>query len=161
MVLRLCWVCILYLGSLVLDTQVCACKCTGAQRWSKRVVKTRTLTVFRGHLNFDYGDIRADGPESTSGVGFSYCPSCRIWERQGEKTRPFTMDLLLQKHHYAPVSHLSKQTGLMSSRPARKDGRSIDFDKASSSIQPEERGILYPKCTSYMDYSAHHVSLLW
>ena len=42
------------------------------------VVKTRTLTVFRGHLNFDHGDICRMEPESTNGVGFSYYLSCSV-----------------------------------------------------------------------------------
>ena len=122
-ILRPCWVCWPYFGSLVLDTQVCACMCTGAQRWSKRGGQNSNTHSVSWPLElWLYGDIRADGPESTNGVGFSYCPSCRVWERQGEKAGPFAMDLLLQKHHYAPVSQLSKQAGLMSSRPARKMG---------------------------------------
>ena len=35
------------------------------------VVKTRTITVFRGHLNFDHSDICRLDTESTIGVGFS------------------------------------------------------------------------------------------
>ena len=80
---------------------------SNAQRWSKldgpnsnthsrvRCNMSVYLRLF-GHLNFDHCDICRMDPESTSGVDFSYSPSRRVWERQGEQTEPFTVVLLLQ-----------------------------------------------------------------
>ena len=67
--------------------------CMRAQRWSKL---GGPHTVFRGHLNFDRGDICRMDPESTSGIGFSYSPPRRVCERKGEKTEPFAVALLPQ-----------------------------------------------------------------
>ena len=74
---------------------LCVYICLRAQRWSKL---GGPLTAFRGHLNFDHGNICQNDPESTStsGVGLSYSPSRRVWERKGEKTEPFAVALLLQ-----------------------------------------------------------------
>ena len=89
-------------------------------------VKTRTFTVFRGHLMiFDCGDICPTPMDPSLRMVSAFLTAHPVaFGRDREKTGSFAVDLLLQKHHYAPVSHLSKQDGLLSLRTARKDGRS-------------------------------------
>ena len=146
MVLRLCWVCWLYLGSVVLDTQVCACMCTGAQRWSKWGGQNSNTHSVAWPL-----ELWLWRHQSGWTRVYRWCRLflLSILSRLRETGREDGADLLLQKHHYAPVSHLSKQAGLMTSRPARKDGRSTLIKWATQSNQKSE------------EYRTQNVQAIW
>ena len=78
-----------------------------AQRWSK----LGDLTVFRGHLNFDHGDI------------CRVYEWCRLWCRRGTG-REYGAVRCCSVAAPPCTCHLSKQAGLLSSRPVRTEGRS-------------------------------------